>query len=318
MARLCNVLGWCLAVVALWGAEPRYELAGEIDPPRGRVLLILDGATTPYTSNTFSDSKGRFRFRDLARGPYTLRLFVPGLDEVRQTVEVSPSLAGRGGRITLKVSFDPSGASREARERKYTVSARELSLPGAAIREYKEAQTLLGKNEVAAAIERLERAVELAPQFTVAWNNLGTIAYHQRRYADAERCFRSALEQEPGAYTPAVNLGGVLVTMGRHAEALEYNLYAVLEQPGDALGQAQLGMNYMYLGKPDAALRHLKEAKRLDPSHFSHPQRYLAQIYFERGDVEAALAELEDFLLRHPDSPYAAIIRDRLKELKAR
>lgn len=310
-------MGWPLAALALWAAEARFELAGEIDPPRGRVLLILDGATSPFTANTLSDSRGRFRFRNLEPGPYTLRMFVPGVDEVRQTVQVSKSLAGEGRRITLKVSFDPT-PSRQAQESRHTVSARELSLPGSAIREFKEAQALLGRNEVAAAIKRLERAVELAPHFTAARNNLGTIAYQQRRYADAERHFRAALEQEPGAYSPAVNLGGVLLTVGRYAEALEYNLYAVLEQPGDALGQVQLGMNYLRLGKPEPALKHLKEAKRLDPNHFSHPQRYLAQTYLERGDREAAIEELKDFLRRHPDSPAAAVIRERLGELEGR
>jgi len=309
VARPVCVLGWALCVSALFG---------QIDPPRGRVLVMLDGATSPYTAHTLSDSKGRFRFRDLAAGPYTLRTFVPGLDETRRTVEVSQGFADSGRRINLTIPFDLSGSSRRAQERKHTVSAQELSVPESAIREYREAQVLLGKNEVAAAIMRLERAVEIAPRFTVAWNNLGTIAYHLRRFADAERYFRSALEQEPGAYAPALNLGGVLVTVGRHAEALEYNLYAVRQDPEDALGQAQLGMNYFSLNKLDLAMEHLKEAKRLDPSHFSHPQRYLAQIYIRLGDEKAALAELDDFVRRHPDTPDAAEIRARLSELRGR
>jgi len=312
VARPARAWGWFLCASVLWAAEPGYELAGQLDPPRARVLLLLDGATFAYTAHTLSDSRGRFRFRDLAAGPYTLRVFVPGLDETHRTVEVSRSLADSERRINLTVPFDPATSGRQARERRYTVSARELSLPEAAIREYKEAQALLGKNAVAAAIKRLERAVELAPQFTAAWNNLGTIAYHADQFADAERYFRAALEREPGAYSPAVNLGGVLVTVGRHAEALEYNLYAVEQDPRDALGQAQLGMNYLFLGKLDPALKHLKEAKRLDPDHFSHPQRYLAQVYFKLGDEKSARAELEDLIRRHPDAPVAVELRRRL------
>jgi len=233
-------------------------------------------------------------------------------------VEVTASLADSSRRVRLKLTYDPSGPDEEARKRKHAVSARELSLPGSAIREYKQAQVLLGKHEVAAAIERLERAVELAPRFTEAWNNLGTIAYVQARYEDAERYFRSALKHDPGAYVPALNLGGVLVNLGRFTEALEYNLYAVLEKPKDALAQSQLGMTYFYLGRPEPALKHLKEAKRLDPGHFSHPQRLLAQIYLERGDVGAAVAELEEFLRLHPDAAEAAKIREVLTGLKAK
>ncbi|MFB3776629.1 MAG: tetratricopeptide repeat protein [Bryobacteraceae bacterium] len=308
------ILALCLA--ASWVAEERFELNGQIDPPRGRVMVALDGATSPYTARTVSDSNGRFRFRGLVAGPYTLRAFVPGLDESRQTVEVSASLADSRRRIIVTVPFAGTATSREAREAPHKVDTRQLSIPAAAIREYREAQTLLNKEDTGAAIKRLERAVELAPQFTEAWNNLGIIAYHDRRLEDAERYFRQALERDPGAYSPAVNLGGVLVTAGRFREALAYNTYAVQQQPQDALANVQLGMNYFYLGDLDLGQKYLKEAKRLDPNHFSYPQLLLAEIYTRRGDRKGAIGELEDFLRRHPDVREADKVRSDLDRLK--
>jgi predicted Zn-dependent protease len=70
------------------------------------------------------------------------------------------------------------------------------------------------------------------------------------------------------------------------------------------------------LNQLDKALTFLKEAKRLDPSHFTHPQRHLAEIYLRLSNPRAAAAELEDFLARHPDSTEAVSARQSLARLR--
>jgi len=312
-----RILSLALALgMAAGAAELKLELRGEIVPPREFVQVSLEGATSTYVSRTLTDSRGRFRFRNLAPGPYTLRIFIPGLTQLMRTVEISPSLADKDRRISVTVPYDPEAPDKQAQQSTHTISARQLSLPSAAVREYREALNLLERHQVEEAIRRLERAVQLAPRFIEAWNHLGTIAYQQRRFEDAEKFFRTALEHEPGSYTPTVNLGGVLITVGRYEEALPYNLYAVQKDPRDALAQAQLGKNYLRLGKLDPAFQHLSEAKRLDPDHFSFPQLSLAEIHLRRGDPVQAAAEFEDFLKRHPDSVQAATVREYLKKIK--
>jgi tetratricopeptide (TPR) repeat protein len=317
MARLARFLATLAAVVALPAAQRHYELRGQIEPARGQAVVTLNGARSPFIAGTRSDSNGRFRFPNLEAAAYTLRVFLPGLGEIEQTVEVGPGSADKRRRVAITVSFSSSSAVKETSDGPYKVSMRELSIPAAAKREYTEAQRLLGKNDVAAAVRRLERAVEIAPQFAEVWNHLGTISYHARKLDDAEKYFRKALEQNPGAFDPAVNLGGVLINLRRPDEALKYNLYAVEEQPRDALANSQTGMNYILLGNHELALKYLKEAKRLDPAHFSHPQLLLAGIYLQRSERKAAIAELEDFLARHPDAPVAEQVRVQLDRLRA-
>jgi tetratricopeptide (TPR) repeat protein len=125
--------------------------------------------------------------------------------------------------------------------RRRTVPARQLCVPEKAVRDYDDAQKALGRRDVATAVKRLEHAVALAPQFSAAWNELGTIAYQTRKFDRAAECFRAALEADPSAYEPLVNLGGVLITLDNLDEAWKYNVYAVLVRPADALANAQLG-----------------------------------------------------------------------------
>jgi type IV pilus assembly protein PilF len=206
--------------------------------------------------------------------------------------------------------------SKTTPDRSALVSVKQLSIPDSARREANNAQERLARNDVPGAVAALQRAVKIAPQFASAWNHLGTIAYQTADYKSAEQYFRKSLEAEPDAYEPLVNLGGVLLTLGQAPDAWSYNINAVLKRPHDALANSQLGMNYFEFGKLDLAEKYLKEARRLDPGHFSHPQLLLAEIAFRKGDLNAAAGYLEDFLDRHPDAPNAPKIRARVDSLR--
>jgi len=289
-----------------------YELAGQV-APEAQASVSLFGATFPFSATTLTDARGRFRFEKLQPGAYTVAAFVPGRGEARTTVEVGPAAADSRGRVEMILRMD------EAKlwpDRGPVVSTRELSIPPGAWKQYAQAQKKLARHDTQGAIALLKRAVEAAPQFAAAWNNLGTIAYQTKAYPDAEKYFRRALEADPAAYEPLVNLGGVLLTLGKVEEAYNFNLYSVLKRPNDALANSQLGMNYFALGKMDLAEKYLLEAVRLDPAHFSHPQLLLAEIYLHRNDRTRAAAQLEDFLNRHPDWPSADQMRAVIAKLR--
>ena len=298
---------------SLGAADLQYELSGQI-LPEGEASVTLYGATQPFTTSTLTDESGRFTFKRLRAATYTVSVFLPGHGEARQTVEVGPGSAGPRRRVMVTLRLNDEDFDRTALGRQHAVSRRELSIPEKAMREYADAQKDLERHDTVTAEKRLERAVELAPQFAVAWNNLGTIAYQTRRFLLAEQRFREALRQDPGEYQPLVNLGGVLVTLHKLDEALEVNVHATLVRPNDALAHSQLGMAYFEIGNYDDAVKHLERAQRLDPSHFSHPQLFLAEIHLRRGEKGAAADVMEDFLRHHPDYPQAEKIRQQMAE----
>jgi len=311
-----------VAILLLAALAPRlgwgYELTGRIDPP-SPVWITLRGATTPFEVSTSSNGAGRFRFTKVPAGTYTLAVVTAARGEVAQTVELSPGTVDARGRLELALRLDAGRLESEnGRATAATVSAVALSIPDRATEEYGESQKCLARGDTSGtncAITHLQRSVEIAPRFADAWNQMGTIAYREGKYSDAETDFRKSIEAEPGAFAPLVNLGGVLLNLGRPREALGYNQRAVARRPNDALANSQLGLSYFMLNDPDRAERYLTEAVKLDPAHFSHPQLTLARIYVGRGDRPAAVAELRDFLTRHPDSPEAAGVRQEIGEL---
>lgn len=297
------------AAAALCCAQTTLDVEGRVDPA-GAASVTLHAVASPFQASTLADAKGRFRFRKIPAGAYTLIGFAPGRVESRRTVEISPAFATKGV-VRLELALGPETPGAGAK-----VSMRELSIPDSARREYMDAQKLLARNDVLGAVRKLKRATSLAPQFSEAWNNLGTIAYQTEQYEDAEVYFRQALEQDRNAFEPMVNLGGVLLTLGKIDESISYNLYAMLARPEDALANSQLGMSYHLAGNPELAIKYLSKAKKLDRAHFSHPQLMLAEIYLKRGDARSAAGELREFIELHPDSKAAARARDLLGGLK--
>jgi len=309
------VLCFLLLVAAAATGERVFELHLQLEP-KAPAWVSVYGSTTPFSTAGLADAGGRARFKDLLPGPYTVSAVVRGYGEVRQTIVVGPSVADGKGRVRVTLHVKESGTLPESAKQRAKVSARQLAVPDRAWKEYHDAQKNLERRDVEGAIAHLEKAVEIAPRFATAWNNLGTVAYQTRQYEKAEGHFRQALVQDPEAYEPLVNLGGVLLTLGKPDDALPFNQQSALRRPEDALANSQLGMNYAFLGKLDLGIKHLNIAKKLDPAHFSNPQLTLAEIYLRRNDRRAAAGELEEFLRLHPDWAAATRVREAIEKLR--
>lgn len=322
--RICFALrvGLLLGAFAgsLAGAGPDgYELIGRITwkdrgfsrsaPP----LVVLDGAVSPYSAVMRADPTGRFKFKNLVPDMYTLTVYVARAGEYRRTVEVSPSLADTRKRIFVELNFEPNLGSRAL----HTVSSAQLSVPSKALKEFEKALKKLGRRDADGAVAHLKKTVELAPQFAEAWNTLGTLAYKESDYRQAESYFREALKHEPGYYPSRVNLGGVLLNLGRMEEALPLNKDAVETRPDDALAHVQLGLNHYYLGQYTEAEKHLKHAASLDPHHFSYPHLTLARIYLLQKDIASAERTLNEFLSLHPDAQTSPAVRKHIEAIRS-
>lgn len=301
-----------------WAAKGNLEIKGQIFPPLRSAWVGLQAADRPFRTQTLSDLKGRFRFKKLEAGGYSLIVFHPRWGEQRRSIEVTPSFADEQNRIevTFIVKRSQDGRERQATD-KHTVTARELTVSSKARAAFLKANQRIEKHDIEGAVTHLREAVELSPQFVEAWNQLGTIAYQAGDYAQAEEHFREALMLQSDAFGPVVNIGATLLALGRHTEALGYNRYAVTLRSDDALANSQLGRNHFLLGSYGQAVKYLRRAKGLDPGHFSLPQVTLAEIYSRQGKVDAAIRELEDYVARHPDSERAALTRETLARLKA-
>jgi Tfp pilus assembly protein PilF len=282
---------WRLIAVAVFnvylGAAERastFEIRGEIVPHEVGTVS-LQAVTSPFAISTLAGPDGRFRFRKVEAGAYTVSVAVPQRGETRITINVGPGMADGKGHVVVRVDTQSEALHRESGT---TISARAWRIPARAQHEYEEAGRKIGQRDYDGAVACLRRATEIEPRFAAAWNHLGTIAYQTQHYHEAAGYFRQGIAADPDAYEPLVNLGGVLLNLGNLDEACQYNNEAVRQRPNDALAQSQLGLAYLLLNQLELAEKHLLRACQLDPGHFSHPQLHLAEVYARRKEFHRA------------------------------
>ena len=145
-------------------APRSYEVAGVPDPPRNDLAVVLSNSGASFLVRTITDSHGRFVFRRVAPGAYSIWVSVPNQGKVLRTVDVGPSFSAPDGPVTVTIALsvaDPATALAASRN---LVSVRELKVPDSARKEYAEALKLLGSNDPDGAARRLRRAVSSALQ----------------------------------------------------------------------------------------------------------------------------------------------------------
>jgi len=110
------------------------------------------------------------------------------------------------------------------------------------------------RGDAATAVEYIERAIGLEPQWTVFYNNLGTIYSALGRASDAERVLRQSLATNSAQAATWVALGHILAVANRSEEALSCFQQALALEPSDAAALAGLGLAYSELGYAEESI----------------------------------------------------------------
>ena len=104
------------------------------------------------------------------------------------------------------------------------------------------------------AIGALDKALANTPDADLM-NQLGQIHFLQGQMEDAERCFRQALEWEPGNFQPYVGLSRIALQRQQREDALRYLNQAKQLAPLEYSVLYSLAAIYRLLGRPADAAR---------------------------------------------------------------
>jgi tetratricopeptide (TPR) repeat protein len=121
----------------------------------------------------------------------------------------------------------------------------------------------LERTDPRAAEEAYKRAVGVDPTDSAAWINWGRLLHEQGGTREAESVYRRALSQCGPDPLLMFNLGVLLEDLGRTDAALDAYQTAVEEDPSLADCHYNLARLYESLGKPQHAIRHLGQYRRL-------------------------------------------------------
>lgn len=115
------------------------------------------------------------------------------------------------------------------------------------------------------ALEAYQKAVELDPNFSDAYVNMGNVYYMQELFVDAERCYRIAIACDPDHAKAHFNLGNTLDELGCTREAVDCFRKSLEKDPEFPDVHYNLAATCEKLGLWDEAFTLWKSYLTLDP-----------------------------------------------------
>jgi protein O-GlcNAc transferase len=150
------------------------------------------------------------------------------------------------------------------------------------------------------AIACYQRALQLKPDYAEMHNNLG-LAWRDRGDLDqAVARYRRALQLKPDYAEAHNNLGNALVLQGKPDDAAVCYQRALQLKPGYAEAHNNLGNVFMRQGKTDKAAACYQHAVRLTPG-YAEAQNNLGNVFMRQGKADEAAACYQRALQLKPD-----------------
>jgi tetratricopeptide (TPR) repeat protein len=116
-----------------------------------------------------------------------------------------------------------------------------------------------GNQNYPTAIEYLDKATAIAPNFTTPYNQLGYAYRFQGKYAEAEKAFKKYIELLPGDPNPYDSYAELLMKVGRFDESIASYRKALELDPTFVASLIGIANDQMFQGKGDEARKTLQQ-----------------------------------------------------------
>ena len=151
-----------------------------------------------------------------------------------------------------------------------------------------------------AAIEQLEKALEIRPNYLKALNNLGAALAGRGRVDEAIVRYQQALAIDPQHADTHNNLGVALLGRGQVDDAMAHYTRALEINPEYADAYNNLSVALAGRGRIDDAIANWRRALEVDPRHF-HSRQNLGSALFQKGRIPEAMAQWHEAIRLRPN-----------------
>lgn len=312
------------------GTGGKHTIQGRIYFPSGRSADLRAKVKLQSTNagelSVLADVDGAFRFTNLGSGSYTILIEAGEEYEMaRESVYIEGnSSLGRGMRmpsaprtIMVPIYLQVRRMSK-AGAQPGIVNAALANVPKAAADLYTGALISARSGDHKKAVEQLNGALSLYPEFALALNELGVQYLKLGQAGKAAEVLQRAVAITPDANIPRLNYGVALLEKKDFAGA-EVQLRHVLKK-NDAVATAHfyLGLVLISLRNYGEAEKELQRAMGLAPVELSMAHYYLGGIFWRNKEYKRAADELEKYLQKTPKAPDAGRIHATIKELRGK
>ncbi len=198
-----------------------------------------------------------------------------------------------------------------------TVSVTSLSAPEKARKAYEHGEVALARQKYAEAQKHFEQATGSYPEYAMAWSELGTALERQGQMSAAAEAYRKASAADAKYIKPLAQLAS-LAGRQQHWEDERAEAAAALK-----LHPIEFPVVYYCLAEASFRLGRYPEAENAARGaievdlHREFPQAYLllAAVLAQKGDHDAVVKELREYLKAAPQADDAPQIRQQVARL---
>jgi tetratricopeptide (TPR) repeat protein len=304
-------------------AQGAYAIAGNVFGADGRgvdsIRVSLMDDSYRVLKTVFSEHSGRYVFRGIRPGSYTVRVTPVGLpyEELNQKVDLPQGFTRNAEEmVTLDLILKLKRTSTSA-GRSGVVFVQ--SVPEAAQAEYKKGSDSLKNNKWQEGQLALSKAIELFPDYFIALELLGTEYTKRGEFETAVPILTHALEVNRSASKALYALGVAYLKLNHAREATDWLRKAAQQDPNNANVHMMLGISYGQVGALSDAKESLDKAYQLGGADVADVHLYLAGIYNKQEKYSAGVRELELYMKEKKDGDIDPMkVNAMIEKLKAK
>jgi tetratricopeptide (TPR) repeat protein len=233
---------------------------------------------------------------EFAMAHHNLALNSPSTKETREHINQAVALsdkASEGERLTI-LAFQAANNAEPAKALDYSKQV-VAKYPQDERAHSNLGVTLFIQQEYPEAAEELQKAIEINPNFSPAYNMLG---YSQRFLGNneaAEKAFKKYIELVPNDPNPYDSYAELLMKTGRFDESIAQYRKALSVDPHFVASHYGIASDLMFQGKHDQAIA---EAEKLNRAAQNDGDRRFAMftrtvVYVDQGKTDQALKEMQ-------------------------
>lgn len=325
------LLSCCWAFSPIAQAQQNVQtlgsIIGHLRVPRGEapaepvlVLLQVHGGTM---DSVYADSQGTYGFHNLPPNPYTVVVNDEHYQPEQRQAVILPSSLSPVVFVDIDLTPRPNPNNEEKVPAKSQganpnlTDVREYTkkFPKPAVKEFEKGAKADEAGKKDDAIRHYQKAIQIAPEFYEAHNNLGSDYLSKSNFPAAVKEFELAIQENQSDAAGYFNLSNACMLMNNLPDAQKYLAEGIRREPESALGQFLLGSLNMKIGKLPEAERALRQAIKFNPV-MVQPRLQLVNLLLQQKKKPEAIEQLHDFVTTFPDNPFSPQARKVLERLE--
>jgi tetratricopeptide (TPR) repeat protein len=269
--------------------------------PASQVAVKLKSRVAGVFRSVLTDFEGHFRVQNLPRGTYDIAVDEEGYE----AAQTSAQLDGPSAKLVVYLK----GRSAPIRRSSYTVSVRELKIPGRAQDEFQKGLQRLAKNDPAGSLSHFTKASQAFPGYFEAYYNMGVAEMTLGHRDEAIRAFQTAIDLSGGLYATAeFGYGYLLCQEGRPVEAEKIVRRGLEVEDASPQGYVILGQALKQLNRLDEAEKSAHEALLRNPN-YAAAYLVLSDVAESKGQYRTEIEDLDIYLKLQPNGPGSELAR---------